>query len=49
MPQIRITNKTKKMLDAELKKQKNKARELGEPLPAMATIVEVIILEALGK
>lgn len=49
MPQIRVTNKAKEMLDAELEKQKQMARDFGEPIPSMAYVSDVIIFEGLAS
>lgn len=49
MPQIRVTNKTKVLLDHELALHKGYARQNAEPLPSMAYITEAVILEGLAS
>lgn len=48
MPQIRVTNKTKELLNKELELHKDRAAELSDPVPSMAYVSEVIVLEGLA-
>lgn len=49
MPQIRITNKTKKLLDEALEYHKEIARKNGDPIPSMPVILEMLVVEGIKR